>query len=133
MDRFGPCNNHAWMLALENHWTDSVKNIALELSDAATRISPQVADPWNTRALVLARAERWSESLEAIETAIRLRNEGNAWDWYIKSMALAGVGKLVAARHWFSIAEESRTSKSPNHFELRRIAKFAESVLVPIN
>lgn len=131
-DRFEPCNGHAWMLALEDHWSDSVKNIALELSETATRVSPQSTASWNTRALVLARAERWRESLDAIETAIRLRNGDYAADWYIKSMALAGVGDLESARHWFSIAEDLRKSKSPNHSELQRMSKFADSLLVQI-
>lgn len=131
MDRFQPCNSYAWLLALEDHWTESIENTALEFSKTATRILPQSPAPWNTRALVLARSELWKESLEAIETAIRLRNGDSASDWYIKSMALAGSGDFEAARHWFSTAEELRKSKSLNHSELRQVAKFAESLLAP--
>ena len=128
-DRLNPCNSHAWLLALEDQLSVADRELALELSERATNLSPQSGYLWNTRALVLARAARWSDSLDAIEKAIQLGNGGSPSDWYIKSMALAGQGELEAARQWFSKADSLRAMNSPNHSELRRQAKLAESVL----
>lgn len=128
-ERFSPSNSHAWMLSLEEPLTEDDARLALELSETATRLSPQSGYLWNTRALVLARVARWQESLEAIEKAMLLGSGGSASDWYIKSMALAGSGDFHAARHWFAMADGVRVSQSPSHAELRRQAKLAESLL----
>lgn len=130
-DRFGPLNSHAWMLALENQLSEEDQAVALELSETATKLSPQSGYLWNTRALVLARAERWSESLTAIDKAINLDQGGSPSDWYIKAMALAGNGDKEGARQWFNKAESWRASNSPNNSELRRQAKMAEMLLYP--
>ncbi len=128
-DRFGPCNSHAWHLALEDSLTESDQAIALELSETSSRLAPHLGYIWNTRALVLARAKRWNESLSAIEQAIQLGQGGVPSDWYIKSMALAGKGDLEGARKWYAMAESARISRSPNHVELRQQARLAGSLL----
>ena len=128
-DRFGPLNSHAWMLALEDNLSDSDMQIALDLSEKATLSSPQSGYVWNTRALVLARAKRWIESLETIETALRIENGGGPSDWYIKSMALAGKGDFEEARQWFSKADSLQNSSRSQDSELRRQRKLAESLL----
>lgn len=129
-ERAVPCNSHAWMLALEDKPSDSTKNVALQLSEVATNLSPQSSYLWNTRALALARSERWQECLEAIDKAISLTKEGTPSDWFIKSMALAGNREFEAAKHWFSIAESVRSSKSPNHSELRKQSQLAQTILL---
>ncbi len=128
-NRFRSCNGHAWMLALEGQLSDDDKDLALQLSETATNLSPNSGYVWNTRALALARAERWSESLEAIERAIDLGNGGTPSDWYIKSMALAGSGDLEAAQHWFSKADSLRSANGNNPSELTRLAKLAEQMM----
>lgn len=130
-DRFGPLNSHAWMLALQGELSDEDSAVALELSETATRLSAQSGYLWNTRALVLARAGKWSESLMAIDKAIDIDQGGSPSDWYIKAMALAGNGDKDAARQWFNKAESWRASNSPNNSELRRQAKMAEMLLYP--
>lgn len=130
-DRFGPLNSHAWMLALQSELSDEDSAVALELSETATRLSAQSGYLWNTRALVLARAGKWSESLMAIDKAIDIDQGGSPSDWYIKAMALAGNGDKEAARQWFNKAESWRASNSPNNSELRRQAKMAEMLLYP--
>ncbi len=132
-DRVSPCNSHAWTLALEDQLSDADIALALELSERATSLSPQSGYLWNTRALVLARATRWSESLDAIDKAIQLGSGGSPSDWYIKSMALAGNGEIEMARQWFAKADALRAMNSPNHSELRRQAKLAESLLLSGN
>lgn len=132
-DRFGPLNSHAWMLALEDQLSEEDQAVALELSETATRLSPQSGYLWNTRALVLARAGKWSESLMAIDKAIDVEQGGSTSDWYIKAMALAGNGDKEAGRQWFNKAESWRASNSPNNSELRRQAKMAEMLLYPNN
>jgi tetratricopeptide (TPR) repeat protein len=129
-DRAAPCNSHAWMLALEDKPSDSAQKVALELSEVAINLSPQSSYLWNTRALVLARAERWQECLEAIDKAISLTKEGTPSDWFIKSMALAGSGDFDNAKHWFAKAESTRTSKSPNHSDLRKQSQLAQTILL---
>ncbi len=128
--RFGPCNSHAWTLALEESLTELDKEIALELSEIATKLSPQSGYLWNTRALVLARVDRWEDCLDSVEKAIRLGNGGSPSDWYIKAMALAGKQDFDAARHWFSMAESIRTTQSPAHSELRRQSQLAHALLM---
>jgi tetratricopeptide (TPR) repeat protein len=132
-DRFGPLNSHAWMLALEDGWHARDQEVALELSAAATQLSPQAAYLWNTRALVLARAGKWSESLTAVDKAMELQNGGTPSDWFIKAMALAGNGDMEGARQWFAKAESARSANEPNHAELRRQARLAEALLYPAN
>jgi tetratricopeptide (TPR) repeat protein len=130
-DRFGPLNSHAWMLALEDDLTESDVQIALDLSEKATLSSPQSGYVWNTRALALARANQWTESLEAIENALRIENGGGPSDWYIKSMALAGKGDLEEARQWFSKANSLQKASGSHDSELRRQRKMAETLLHP--
>jgi tetratricopeptide (TPR) repeat protein len=130
-DRFGPLNSHAWMLALEDNLSESDTQIALDLSEKATSSSPQSGYVWNTRALVLVRAKKWSESLDAIEIALRIENGGGPSDWYIKSMALAGNGDIEKARQWFSKADSFQNSSRSQDSELRRQRKMAESLLYP--
>jgi Flp pilus assembly protein TadD len=117
------------MLALEDQLTDHNKNTALELSETATSLSPETGYLWNTRALVLARAARWSECSVAIDKAIELEKGGTPSDWYIKAMALAGNGNLEEARQWYAKAESMRSVNSPQHSELRRQAKLAEALI----
>lgn len=128
-NRYGPSNSHAWMLALEEDLTDSDRAIALQLSQAACDLAPQLGYIWNTRALVLVRAELWDESLAAIERAIELGNGGSPSDWYIKSMALSGKGDLETAKKWYSKAESVRLASRPNDVELRKQASFANLLL----
>ena len=128
-ERFGPLNSHAWMLALEDNLPESDMQIALDLSEKATSNSPNSAYVWNTRALVLARAKLWNDSLEAIEIAIRLDNGGGPSDWYIKSMALAGQGKMEEARQWFSKADSLRNTSRSYDSELRKQKKMTEVIL----
>lgn len=128
-ERFGPLNSHAWMLALEDDLSESDTQLALNLSEKATLSSPKSGYVWNTRALVLARAELWNESLDAIEMALRFENGGGPSDWYIKSMALAGQGKIEEARQWFSKAESLQNARRSYDSELRRQKTMAEKLL----
>lgn len=128
-DRFGPLNSHAWMLALEDDLQGINLDTALAFSSKAVSQAPQAGYVWNTRALVLARAEKWDESLAAIENALRLENGGGPSDWYIKSMALAGRGEFQEARQWFSKAESLQNASRSHDSELRRQKKLAEALL----
>ncbi len=128
-DRPVPCNSHAWTLALKDQLDSQDLQVALTLSEAAVRLSPQSSNAWNTRGLVLARAGKYQESLEAIDKAISLSNGGSASDWYIKAMALAGQGESTSALQWFSNAESIRITQSPNKTELRRQAVLASEAI----
>lgn len=129
VDRPGPCNNYSWLIALDDRPTEQELTFALSLSEQAVKLSPQSNNYWNTRALVLARAAKWSESLEAIDKAMELTSGGSTSDWYIKAMALAGLGQHDEAQRWFSNAESIRITQSPNHTELRRQSILASELL----
>jgi tetratricopeptide (TPR) repeat protein len=129
VDRPGPCNNYSWLIALDDRPTEQELTFALSLSEQAIKLAPQSNNYWNTRALVLARAAKWSESLEAIDKAMELTNGGSTSDWYIKAMALAGLGQIEEAQRWFSNAESIRITQSPNHTELRRQSILASELL----
>lgn len=128
-DRAGPCNSHSWTLALEDQLDPQNLHVALTLSETAVKLAPQASHVWNTRALVLARAGLYPESLEAIDKAITLNNGGSASDWYIKAMALAGQDDHASALQWFSNAESIRITQSPNKTELRRQAVLASEAI----
>ncbi|MFO0942557.1 MAG: protein kinase [Pirellulales bacterium] len=128
-DRSNPCNSHAWTLALQVQLDSQDLQVALTLSESAVRLSPSSSNAWNTRGLVLTRAGRYMESLEAIDKAISLSNGGSASDWYIKAMAYAGQGDSASALQWFSNAESVRITQSPNKTELRRQAVLASEAI----
>lgn len=129
IDRPSPCNNHAWLLAMDVQLSAADLEHALILSEKAVQLRPLSGNYWNTRALVLARALKWSDCSNAIERSIQLNQGGQASDWYIKSMALAGRGDLEEAKHWFQNAESVRMSRSPRDRELRRQAVLASELL----
>jgi|GEM_PF-540736 len=69
---------------------------ALEASDEAIKLAPNIAMGWNNKGAALDNLERYSEALEASEEAIRL-DPNLAMAWYNKGVALTGLGRYTEA------------------------------------
>ena len=69
---------------------------ALEASEEAIRIAPNIALGWNNKAAALDNLGRYLEALEASDEAIRL-DPNLAMAWYNKGVALTGLGKNTEA------------------------------------
>ena len=69
---------------------------ALEASEEAIRLAPNIALGWNNKAAALDNLGRYLEALEASDEAIRL-DPNLALAWYNKGVALTGLGRNTEA------------------------------------
>jgi tetratricopeptide (TPR) repeat protein len=122
------CNNLAMLLAdcPDEKLRDAKE--ALTQARKATELEP-TGNSWNTVGLCCYRLGKWQESREALEKAMKLREGGDAFDWYFLAMALWQLGEKDAARDWLARAERWRKEKAPQNDELRRYRAEANKVI----
>jgi tetratricopeptide (TPR) repeat protein len=101
---------------------------ALDQAQKAARLEP-TGGVWNTVGLCFYRAGQWKESREALEKAMKLRDGGDASDWYFLAMALWQLGERDAARNWLARADRWTKEKAPADEQLRRYREEAAALL----
>ena len=86
---------------------------ARELAEKAIRIAPGQGEAWLTIGWVLLRSHQPEKAVQAFENSMKLRKEGDAFDWL--GMALALSNDPESAAKWL---EKAETWKSPfNQFD----------------
>ena len=104
---------------------------ALEASNEAIKLNPNIAMGWNNKGAALDNLERYSEALEASNEAIRL-DPNLALAWYNKGVALNGLGRYTEALE----AIDESIKLDPNYAyawitkaaALGRLGKFSETL-----
>ena len=121
-------NNLAWALALPAKRPRPDYDEALKHARKAVELAP---DWFNLNTLTLAeyRTGRWAESLAASERSMALNNGGNAWDWFVRSLAHCQKGNKDEARNWFDKAVAATKANWPKDVELRQFWAEAAELL----
>ena len=112
---------HQAQNALAYHWAELRKNLdqALELADAAIAEDPDFFSYRDTRALVLARLERWQEAEESSRLAVELEPHPIALDHLGDILWLRGK-KEEARKTWFRAIQASRNILFIQRIEAKR-------------
>lgn len=112
---------HLAQNALAYHWAELRKNLdqALELADAAVAGDPDFFSYRDTRALVLARLERWEEAEESSRLAIELEEHPIALDHLGDILWLRGKEK-EARKQWRRASRASRNILFIDRVEAKR-------------
>jgi tetratricopeptide (TPR) repeat protein len=113
-------NNLAWLQAtcpridLRNP-RDAVRN-----ARRATTIQPGEGNYWNTLGAAHYRAGEWEDARYALTRSMKLRNEGDSFDWFFLALVDHKVGKPADAREWYDKAVARFQQTSPDNAELYR-------------
>jgi tetratricopeptide (TPR) repeat protein len=115
-DDFGLRQHLSWLLAFcpEDRLRPPSRAVAevrrlVELTEGKGRDRASFSQgirPKFTEGLALYRAGDWSAAREALEESCRRREGGDAYEWFVLSMALARLGDLDAARREYDRAVE---------------------------
>ena len=124
-------NNTAWGLARRPNSPPGDLARALGLATKVVEETPTDGAVWNTLGVVRYRMGDWKGSVEAFETSMRLRDGGDANDWYFLAMAHQRLGDPEGARKWFEKAGAWVKEKAPDNEELKRFRSEAEALLKP--
>jgi eukaryotic-like serine/threonine-protein kinase len=97
-------NNLAWMLVTfqEPELRDRAR--AVELARKAVELAPKEGMFWNTLGAAHYRAGDWKAAIEALTKSMKLRNGGDANDWFFQAMAHWQLGDKPQARSWYDKA-----------------------------
>lgn len=111
-------NNLAWMLAT---WPDpKLRDLedALPLAERAVEFAEKEGNYWNTLGVVKFRIGQFDEARRDLEKSCRLRDGGDAFDWYFLAMLDHERGNAASARTWYDKAVEWGDQFLPGHDEL---------------
>ncbi len=97
-------NTAAWFFVT---WANQYRDpeVGASLARQATVLVPDDEEAWNTLGLSLLRGGHFAESITALETSMRLKDGGDAYDWFFTAAALAHLGRTSEARRWFARGE----------------------------
>ena len=105
---------------------------AVELASRAREEAPQNAAYCNTLAAAYFRAADGPLSVQTIREAMRLRQGGNARDWFFLAMAQWQLGQVEEAEKSYNQACQWMQENRPGNLELKRIRReAAELTKVP--
>jgi tetratricopeptide (TPR) repeat protein len=117
--RAAPLNNLAWLLPKR----------AVALATKAVELTPTAGNNWNTLGVAHYRAGDWKAAVTALEKAMKLREGGDAFDWFFLAMAHWQLGDKKQARQWYDKAVPWMDKNRPQDDELRRFRAEAADLL----
>jgi serine/threonine-protein kinase len=129
----GANNALAWFLATSPDLSSRNAAEAVELAQKAVTASPQTGSYWNTLGAARYRSGDYQAALVALESAMRLRGEGNGCDWFLVAMAKGRLGARDEARSAFERAVQWMEKHKPKDVELRRFRAEANDVLAEMS
>jgi tetratricopeptide (TPR) repeat protein len=112
----------------------------VELAERAVTKAPRNYSYVNTLGAALFRADRFEESIERLNSAIRLSKNGGSWaDWVFLAMAHQRLGNAEEARKWLAqvprLSDDENSSDPPiqvsgiHRIELRILRREAEALI----
>jgi tetratricopeptide (TPR) repeat protein len=75
------------------------------------------------------RAGDWKAAIEALEKSMKLRQDGDSFDWFFRAMAHCHLGRQDEARKWYDKAVDWMEKNQPNDEELSRFRAEARELL----
>jgi tetratricopeptide (TPR) repeat protein len=115
----------AWLLASRPDRQPHDPARAVELARKAVVLAPRAREPWHILGVAQYRAGDAKAAAEALETALPLRDGGDASDWLFLAMAHWRLSDQAAARDWYDKARSWIDQHKPQDEDLRRL--FAET------
>jgi superkiller protein 3 len=122
-------NELAWFLLTVPEARLRKEGEALDLARKAVALAPNDANLVNTLALAEYRTGNLDTCIAASDRATRLRQGGNANDWFVLAMAHAQKGETETARTWFDKAAAWAHEKAPRDADLRALWSEAAELL----
>jgi tetratricopeptide (TPR) repeat protein len=74
---------------------------AIRLARRAADLAPREPDAWNTLGIAYFRSGQLQQAIEPLQTSIKLREGGDAWDWFYLAMVYGQLGQKDEGRKWF--------------------------------
>jgi tetratricopeptide (TPR) repeat protein len=74
---------------------------AIRLARRAAELAPREPDAWNTLGVAYFRSGQLQEAIEPLQTSVKLRDGGDAWDWFYLAMVYGQLGQKEEGRKWF--------------------------------
>jgi tetratricopeptide (TPR) repeat protein/predicted Ser/Thr protein kinase len=106
---------------------DSARAVALAREAIAG--SPSDGNTWGTLGTALYYDGQWQAAVEALETALRHRDGGDASEWFVLAMAHARLGQRAPARSWYDRATRWAGEHGADDATLRRFSAEAAVLL----
>ncbi len=119
----------AWGLAVKPDPSQTDRAEALVLARKAVAVQPMATSNYNTLALAEIRCGHWTESISASEQSMKMRNGGDASDWFLLALAHGQKGDKEKARAWFDRAVVWTKEHAPGNTELRQFWTEAAALL----
>ncbi len=121
-------NELAWMLVTCPDLKQRNPERAVESARKAVDLDPK-GDNWNTLGLAYYRAESWKEAVAALEKSMKLRDGGDAYDWFVLAMAHWKLDDKERARQWYDRAAQRMDQRKVANEELQRFRTEAADLL----
>jgi tetratricopeptide (TPR) repeat protein len=119
----------AWLLASRPDRQPHDPARAVELARKAVVLAPRAREPWHTMGVAQYRAGDWKAAAEALETALPLRDGGDASDWLFLAMARWRLSDQTAARGWYDKARSWIDQHKPQDEDLHRVLAETSALL----
>jgi tetratricopeptide (TPR) repeat protein len=101
---------------------------AIRLARRAADLAPRDPDIWNTLGIAYFRSGQWQQAIEPFETSVKLREGGDAWDWFYLAMVHGQLGQKDEGRKWF-LQGVAWAGEPRNLRQVRRLYQEAAGVL----
>jgi tetratricopeptide (TPR) repeat protein len=125
----GVLNNVAWVLATSSAAELRDPKRAVALAKKAVELEPKGRAAWNTLGAAHYRAGDWKAAVTALEKAMKLREGGDAFDWFFLAMAHWQLGDKKQARQWYDKAVPWMEKNKSQDEELCRFRAEAAELL----
>ena len=96
-------------------------------------MAPPLGDYFNTLGVAQYRARNWQAAIEAFNESMKLRNGGDASDWFFSAMTHWQLGQKDDARKSYEKAVELMNKNAPKNEELIRFRAEAAELLRTTN
>jgi tetratricopeptide (TPR) repeat protein len=97
-------NTLAWKLATDPDPKLRDPSQAVSLAKKAVELASAQGKYWTTLGVAHYRASDWKSAIAALEQSLKLRNGGDAVDWFFLAMANWKLNDIRAARNWYDKA-----------------------------
>jgi tetratricopeptide (TPR) repeat protein len=122
-------NNLAWLQATCPQIDLRNPREAVTNARRATTIEPDNGNSWNTLGVAHFRAGEWDDARDALAESMKLRNDGDSFDWFFLALVEYKLGKPADARDWYEKAVAHFRQSAPYNAELFRFQVEAAKAL----
>jgi hypothetical protein len=113
-------NNLAWLLATCRNTELRDPRAAVEHARRAVELEPKQGNYWNTLGVAYCRDGQWDLAKDALNQSMKLRGDGDSFDWFFLALVDFKQGHKAQAQAWFEKAVNWHEQFSPDDEELRR-------------